>query len=76
MASCIRRMLERNVEGVAVMTFGIEQPLLDELANARRADGFYGRRPGGAAGARRWSSTITRGFAKACSIWLRLGTAS
>ncbi len=32
MDSCIRRMLERNVEGVAVMTFGIEQPLLDELA--------------------------------------------
>lgn len=30
---CIRRMLERNVEGVAVMTFGIEQPLLDELAS-------------------------------------------
>ncbi len=28
---CIRRMVERNVEGVAVMTFGIEAPLLDEL---------------------------------------------
>ncbi|MGB7188738.1 MAG: LacI family DNA-binding transcriptional regulator, partial [Acidobacteriaceae bacterium] len=33
MDTCIRRMLERNVEGVAVMTFGIEQPLLDELAS-------------------------------------------
>ncbi|MGC2161253.1 MAG: LacI family DNA-binding transcriptional regulator [Silvibacterium sp.] len=33
MDMCIRRMLERNVEGVAVMTFGIEQPLLDELAS-------------------------------------------
>jgi len=33
MDSCIRRMLERNVDGVAVMTFGIEQPLLDELAS-------------------------------------------
>jgi LacI family transcriptional regulator len=31
MESCIRRMVERNVEGVAVMTFGIEGPLLDEL---------------------------------------------
>jgi DNA-binding LacI/PurR family transcriptional regulator len=31
MESCIRRMIERNVEGVAVMTFGIEEPLLDEL---------------------------------------------
>src|ERR1700679_1506851 len=29
---CIRRMLERKVEGVAVMTFGIEEPLLDQLA--------------------------------------------
>ncbi len=28
---CIRRMVERNVEGVAVMTFGIEAPLLEEL---------------------------------------------
>jgi LacI family transcriptional regulator, galactose operon repressor len=33
MDMCVRRMLERNVEGVAVMTFGIEQPLLDELAS-------------------------------------------
>jgi LacI family transcriptional regulator len=28
----IRRMLERKVEGVAVMTFGIEEPLLKQLA--------------------------------------------
>ncbi len=33
MESCIRRLLERNVEGVAVMTFGIEGPLLNELAS-------------------------------------------
>src|SRR5271155_4636985 len=32
MALCIRRMLERKVEGVAVMTFGIEEPLLQQLA--------------------------------------------
>lgn len=32
MELCIRRMLERKVEGVAVMTFGIEQPLVEELA--------------------------------------------
>ncbi len=32
MATCIRRMLERKVEGVAIMTFGIEQPLLEQLA--------------------------------------------
>lgn len=28
----IRRMLERKVEGVAVMTFGIERPLFEQLA--------------------------------------------
>jgi DNA-binding LacI/PurR family transcriptional regulator len=33
MKRCIRRMLERNAEGVAIMTFGIEQPLLDQLAS-------------------------------------------
>ena len=33
MRACVRRLLERNVEGVAVMTFGIETPLLDELAS-------------------------------------------
>ncbi len=33
MEVCIRRLLERKVEGVAVMTFGIEAPLLDRLAD-------------------------------------------
>jgi DNA-binding LacI/PurR family transcriptional regulator len=33
MKRCIRRLLERNAEGVAVMTFGIEQPLLDQLVD-------------------------------------------
>jgi len=32
MSHCIRRMLERKVDGVAVMTFGMEEPLLDQLA--------------------------------------------
>lgn len=35
MSACIRRMLERKVEGVAVMTFGVEEPLLEQFA-ARR----------------------------------------
>ena len=35
MSHCIRRMLERKVEGVAIMTFGIEEPLLDQLANRK-----------------------------------------
>ena len=33
MESCVRRMIERKIDGVAVMTFGIEEPLLDRLAN-------------------------------------------
>jgi LacI family transcriptional regulator len=32
MSLCIRRMLERKAEGVAVMTFGIEEPLLEQFA--------------------------------------------
>jgi LacI family transcriptional regulator len=35
MSHCIRRMIERKVEGVAVMTFGIEEPLLDQLAKRK-----------------------------------------
>jgi LacI family transcriptional regulator len=31
MELCIRRMLERKVEGVAVMTFGIDQPIFEKL---------------------------------------------
>jgi LacI family transcriptional regulator len=33
MKRCIRRLVERNAEGVAVMTFGIEEPLLEQLAD-------------------------------------------
>jgi DNA-binding LacI/PurR family transcriptional regulator len=35
MSHCIRRMLERKVDGVAVMTFGIEEPLLRQLAKRK-----------------------------------------
>ena len=35
MASCVRRMIERKVDGVAVMTFGIEEPLLHQLTKQR-----------------------------------------
>lgn len=31
MSGCIRRMLERKVDGVAIMTFGLEEPLFDQL---------------------------------------------
>ena len=32
LTNCVRRMLERKVEGVAVLTFGQEEPVLDQLA--------------------------------------------
>jgi DNA-binding LacI/PurR family transcriptional regulator len=31
LTTCVRRMLERKVEGVAVLTFGGEEPVLDQL---------------------------------------------
>jgi DNA-binding LacI/PurR family transcriptional regulator len=33
LTTCVRRMLERKVDGVAVMTFGEEEPILDQLVN-------------------------------------------
>ena len=33
LTTCVRRMIERKVEGVAVLTFGQEEPILDQLAN-------------------------------------------
>jgi len=35
MPLCVRRMLERRVEGVAVMTFGAQNPPLDQLAERK-----------------------------------------
>jgi len=32
LTTCVRRMLERKVDGVAVLTFGEEEPVLDQLA--------------------------------------------
>ena len=40
MSLCIRRMLERRAEGVAVMTFGVEKPLLEQLAERKVPLGF------------------------------------
>ncbi len=31
LTTCVRRMLERKVEGVAMLTFGEEEPVLDQL---------------------------------------------
>ena len=33
LTTCVRRMLERKVEGVAVLRFGAEEPVLDQLAH-------------------------------------------
>ncbi len=33
LTNCVRRMLERKVEGVAVLTFGEEEPVLDRLVH-------------------------------------------
>ena len=33
LTTCVRRMLERKVEGVAVLSFGAEEPVLDQLVH-------------------------------------------
>ncbi len=33
LTNCVRRMLERKVEGVAVLTFGEEEPVMDQLVH-------------------------------------------
>lgn len=33
LTTCVRRMIERKVDGVAVLTFGEEEPVLDQLVN-------------------------------------------
>jgi DNA-binding LacI/PurR family transcriptional regulator len=35
LTNCVRRMLERKVEGVAVMTFGDEEPVLNQLTHRK-----------------------------------------
>ncbi len=68
MSHCIRRMLERKVEGVAIMTFGIEEPLLDQLAKRKVPMVFIDVGPDrpGIAVCSRW--IITTAFAKPYSI--------
>lgn len=46
MASCVRRMIERKVDGVAVMTFGIEEPLLEQLSRHKIPLVYVDARPG------------------------------
>ena len=46
MSLCIRRMLERRAEGVAVMTFGVEKPLLEQFAERKVPLVFVDEGPG------------------------------
>ena len=48
METCIQRMLQRKVDGVAVMTFGIEWPLLSRFAEAGIPLVFVDKAPKGA----------------------------
>src|SRR5258708_14967524 len=40
MAQCVRRLLERKVEGVAIMTSEMHQPLLDQLVRRKLPTAF------------------------------------
>lgn len=62
MISCVRRMLERKVDGVAVMTFGIEEPLLDQLADQKIPLVYVDSRP-------RRSSMLTLNVDYRHGIW-------
>ena len=70
MSHCIRRMIERKVEGVAIMTFGIEEPLLDQLAKRKVSLVFIDIGPKRQASAySRWTTLTVS--ARAYSIWPR-----
>jgi DNA-binding LacI/PurR family transcriptional regulator len=47
MELCVQRMLARNVDGVAVMTFGIETPLLERFAAQKIPMVFIDEAPAG-----------------------------
>jgi hypothetical protein len=69
MSLCIRRMLERRAEGVAVMTFGVEQPLLEQLAAKCRWFLWMSVRRGPASACCAW--TIATGSSRGCNTWQR-----
>ena len=74
METAVRRMIERRVEGVAIMTFGMEEVLLEDL-KLRKVPLVFRRRwdrpvPGSAI----FASTTCTGFGRRCSIWPRCAT--
>jgi len=68
MESSVRRMLERRVEGVAVMTFGMEESLLDDLKlrNVPLSSWTLDRRGHESAIS---ASTIFTAYARRCNTW-------
>src|SRR5271163_1031447 len=68
MASSVRRMIERRVDGVAVMTFGMEELLLEDLKSRRVPLVFVDVGPPFPASAISASTTCTV-FARQSSIW-------
>jgi DNA-binding LacI/PurR family transcriptional regulator len=76
MSHCIRRMLERKVEGVAIMTFGIEEPLLDQLAKRKVPLVFIDVKAPIAPASASSRSTTTTASARPSSIWPPSATAT
>ncbi len=68
MASSVRRMIERRVDGVAVMTFGMEELLLEDLKSRRVPLVFIDVDPP-FPGSVIYASTICMEFVRQSSIW-------
>ena len=69
--SLIRRMLQRNVDGVAVMTFGIEEELVKKLVEREFPLVFVDRRPGPAQYSRAQGGLRRGDSRRRCSTWRR-----
>jgi len=68
--SLIRRMLQRNIDGVAVMTFGIEEDLVQKLVEREFPLVFVDAGPN-LPNIRILKVNYGEEFARRCSIWLR-----
>ncbi len=73
--SLMRRVLQRNVDGVAVMTFGVEEELVQKLVEREFPLSLSTPAPTCRTSASsRW--TMARAFARPCSIWPRSAIAT
>jgi LacI family transcriptional regulator len=73
--SLIRRMLQRNVDGVAVMTFGIEEDLVKKLVEREFPLVFVDAGPN-LPNIRVLKVNYGEGFARRCSTWPRSAIAA